>query len=63
MEPRAKSFGRPIQSNALLSFSGAVQALGMGWPGGELVDRLAVGVGDGAHLDAPSSLRVRRIKA
>jgi uncharacterized membrane protein len=27
-----------------------------GWLGGELVDRLAVGVDNGAHLDAPSSL-------
>jgi uncharacterized membrane protein len=27
-----------------------------GWLGGELVERLAVGVDDGAHLDAPSSL-------
>jgi uncharacterized membrane protein len=27
-----------------------------GWLGGELVDRLSVGVDDGAHLDAPSSL-------
>ena len=26
------------------------------WLGGELVDRLGVGVYDGAHLDAPSSL-------
>lgn len=26
------------------------------WLGGELVDRLGVGVDDGAHLDAPSSL-------
>ena len=26
-----------------------------GWLGGELVDRLGVGVHDGAHLDAPSS--------
>jgi uncharacterized membrane protein len=31
---------------------GAVAA----WLGGELVDRLAVGVDDGAHVDAPSSL-------
>ncbi len=30
-----------------------------GWLGGELVDRLAVGVDDGAHLDAPSSLSRR----
>jgi uncharacterized membrane protein len=27
-----------------------------GWLGGEMVDRLGVGVDDGAHLDAPSSL-------
>jgi uncharacterized membrane protein len=27
-----------------------------GWLGGELVERLAVGVDEGAHLDAPSSL-------
>jgi uncharacterized membrane protein len=27
-----------------------------GWLGGELVDRLGVGVDNGAHLDAPSSL-------
>ena len=30
-----------------------------GWLGGELVDRLGVGVDDGAHLDAPSSLSER----
>jgi uncharacterized membrane protein len=37
-----------------------VIALGLGsvggWLGGELVDRLGVGVDDGAHVDAPSSL-------
>lgn len=27
------------------------------WLGGELVDRMGVGVDDGAHLDAPNSLR------
>src|SRR5436305_1904918 len=31
-------------------------ALVTGWLGGELVDRLSVGVDDGAHVDAPSSL-------
>lgn len=31
-------------------------ALVTGWLGGELVDRLGVGVDDGANLDAPSSL-------
>jgi uncharacterized membrane protein len=30
-----------------------------GWLGGELVDRLGVGVDDGAHLDSPSSLSGR----
>ena len=30
-----------------------------GWLGGELVDRLSVGVDEGAHLDAPSSLSGR----
>lgn len=39
-----------------LSFAAAGLALVTGWLGGELVDRLGVGVDDGAHLDAPSSL-------
>jgi uncharacterized membrane protein len=39
-----------------LSFAGVVLALGGAWLGGELVDRLGVGVDDGAHLNAPSSL-------
>ena len=30
-----------------------------GWLGGELVDRLAVGIDDGANLDAPNSLSGR----
>jgi hypothetical protein len=33
-----------------------VLAGGSAWLGGELVNRLGVGVDDGAHLDAPSSL-------
>jgi uncharacterized membrane protein len=39
-----------------LSAAGAALATLTGWLGGELVDRLGVGVDDGAHLDAPSSL-------
>jgi uncharacterized membrane protein len=31
------------------------------WLGGELVDRLGVGVDPGAHIDAPSSLRVKHL--
>ena len=34
-------------------------ALVTGWLGGELVDRLGVGVDEGAHLNAPSSLSGR----
>jgi uncharacterized membrane protein len=46
-----------------LSFAGGVLALVTGWLGGELVDRLAVGVDEGAHVDAPSSLRTRHATA
>jgi uncharacterized membrane protein len=35
---------------------GVVLAAITSWLGGELVDRLGVGVDEGAHLDAPSSL-------
>jgi uncharacterized membrane protein len=38
---------------------GAGLATFTGWLGGELVDRLGVGVDEGAHLDAPSSLKSR----
>lgn len=58
--------GAPASPSTLalvLSFGGALLALFTGWLGGELVDRLAVGVDDGAHADAPSSLRTRRVRA
>src|SRR4051794_22256056 len=42
-----------------LSGMGVLIALFTGWLGGELVDRLGVGVDDGAHLNAPSSLSGR----
>jgi uncharacterized membrane protein len=38
------------------SFLGFGIALFTGWLGGEMVDRLGVGVDNGANLDAPSSL-------
>lgn len=44
------------------AFAGGVLALITGWLGGELVDRLSVGVDEGAHLDAPSSLRTRHAR-
>ena len=50
----------PSSAALVLSFAGGVLALMTGWLGGELVDRLSVGVDDGAHVDAPSSIRSRR---
>lgn len=47
---------RPETMASVLSFLGtAVAGLG-GWLGGELVERLGVGVDEGANLNAPSSL-------
>lgn len=43
----------------ILSVAAVALALVTSWLGGELVDRLRVGVDDGAHLDAPSSLSGR----
>ncbi|HJP70812.1 MAG TPA: DUF2231 domain-containing protein [Candidatus Limnocylindria bacterium] len=42
-----------------LAVAGMLLALVTGWLGGELVDRLGVGVDDGANLDAPNSLSGR----
>lgn len=47
---------RPDTLELVLSFAGVGLALVTGWLGGELVERLGVGVDDGAHLDAPNSL-------
>src|SRR5439155_5397682 len=49
----------PSGSALLFSFLGAGVALITGWLGGELVDRLAIGVDEGAHANAPSSLSGR----
>lgn len=43
----------------VVSIVGVVLATVTAWLGGELVDRLRVGVDDGAHLDSPSSLSGR----
>jgi uncharacterized membrane protein len=45
-----------------LGVTGFVLSMATGWLGGELVDRLAVGVDEGAHLNAPSSLTSRRVR-
>lgn len=59
-------WGRSTEVDPLLTpglFATEVIALVIGavsgWLGGELVDRLGVGVDDGAHLNAPSSLSGR----
>lgn len=46
----------PTTTALLLSFVGFALAGVTGWLGGELVDRLSVGVDDGANLNAVSSL-------
>jgi uncharacterized membrane protein len=46
----------PTTSAYVFSFGGAVLALIGSWFGGELVERLGIGVDNGAHADAPSSL-------
>jgi uncharacterized membrane protein len=52
----------PTDPSALaltLSFAGGALSFITGWLGGELVDRLGVGVAVGANVDAPSSLSGR----
>lgn len=51
----------PPATAYIFSFAGGLVALFTGWLGGELVNRLGVGVDDRAHLDAPSSLSNRRV--
>ncbi|MGH7519455.1 MAG: DUF2231 domain-containing protein, partial [Gemmatimonadales bacterium] len=46
----------PPTEAVVASIVGLGLALVTGWLGGELVGRLGVGVDEGAHLDAPSSL-------
>ncbi len=46
-----------------LGVVGMMIALATAWLGGELVDRLGVGVDDGAHLNAPNSLTHPTIEA
>lgn len=51
--PSALALGIEVTAFALLAVTG--------WLGGELVDRLGVGVDDGAHVDAPSSLQEKHV--
>jgi uncharacterized membrane protein len=49
--------GAPETTAIILSALAVLLALVTGWLGGELVDRLGVGVDEGANLDAPNSLK------
>jgi uncharacterized membrane protein len=49
----------PQLGQIVWAFAGAAIALVTAWLGGELVDRLAVGVDEDAGLNAPSSLHSR----
>jgi uncharacterized membrane protein len=56
---RMKNPGEPGSAALVLSCVAVGLALVTGWLGGELVDRLGVGVDPGAHLNSPSSLSGR----
>ena len=56
---RGDNPGAPDTLGLVLSFAGAGLSLVTGWLGGELVDRLGVGVDEGANVNAPSSLSGR----
>jgi uncharacterized membrane protein len=53
---RRRRPARPSRSAVILSATGAALALVTEWLGGELVDRLGIGVHEGADVDAPNSL-------
>lgn len=55
--------GSPETPAIILSVLAVLLALMTGWLGGELVDRLGVGVDEGANLDAPSSLASNHVPA
>lgn len=56
---RRPSPDHPPATAILLCVIAVCMALVTAWLGGELVNRLGVGVDDGAHLNAPSSLSGR----
>lgn len=52
---------RPETLALVLSFAGAGLSLLTAWLGGEMVDRLGIGVDEGAHLNAPNSLTHKKV--
>lgn len=59
---RMEAPAAPDRTAVTLSILGGLLALFTGWLGGELVDRLSVGVDENANINAPSSLRARRVR-
>jgi uncharacterized membrane protein len=53
---RRRNPGRSDNGAVALSTTAALLALVTGWLGGELVDRLGIGVHEGANVNAPNSL-------
>ena len=58
---RRGDINAPPTISIILSAIAVGIALITGWLGGELVDRLGVGVDDGANLNAPNSITVKKI--
>ena len=56
---RAGEPGEPGAIPIILSVVGVILSGVTGWLGGELVERLGVGVDEGAHLNSPNSLSGR----
>ena len=52
----------PATNVFLLEVAGLLLGAVGGWLGGELVDRLGIGVTDGAHVNAPSSLSGQTVR-
>ena len=60
---RAAAAWEPTVWALVCSFAAVVLAVATAWMGGELVERLGVGVDEGAGVDAPSSLSHRHAAA
>lgn len=56
----AHGYSHPILGAQVIGWVGIAFGLVSGWFGGELVERLGVGVYERANLDAPSSLSIDR---
>lgn len=56
---RGSAPSQPTYASIVLSLIGVATSLVAGWLGGELVQRLGIGIHSDAHSDAPSSLSQR----